>query len=238
MAYDIMFFLLLSLILGIKHAYDADHLVAVSNFLTRSKSMKDTAKMSASWALGHMLTAGVITVLLFAAALQAGSISGILEHFEVAVAAMLIFIGLFGILMEVPVIHGHVHRHAGKIHSHKHSHRFGRLGRFARKAHIHPPLFGVGIIHGLASNDELLALFAAGLGIGSFWLLIAGLAVFTIGVMTGMMAFGIIITYPMLRHSADKIKLTINVVAGLLSIVYGLMILAGLSGFNVFAAVI
>jgi high-affinity nickel permease len=230
MATDIAFFLVLSLALGIKHAYDADHLVAVSNFLARSKSMRDTAKMTISWALGHMLTAGVITMLLFTAAVRAGSISGILEHFESVVAVMLILIGLIGILLEVPIVHRHVHRHTmkAKTHTHKHSHRFGGLGRFARKAHIHPPLFSVGIIHGLASNDELLALFAAGLGIGSIWMLIIGLVVFTAGVMSGMMAFGAIITYPVAKRKMDRIKLAITLVAGLLSIAYGFMMLAGM----------
>src|SRR3989344_874070 len=134
MAFDVVFFLALSLALGVKHAYDADHLVAVSNFLARSKSMKETGRMTISWALGHMLTASAITIILFTLAMQANSITGILSHMETLVAAMLILIGTVGILLEVPIVHRHVHHHIGKrVHSHAHSHRFGRLGRFARR---------------------------------------------------------------------------------------------------------
>ena len=62
---DILFFLGLALALGFKHSYDADHLVAVSNLLVRSHDLRRTALMSVSWALGHMLTASGITVILF-----------------------------------------------------------------------------------------------------------------------------------------------------------------------------
>ncbi|MBI2971491.1 MAG: hypothetical protein HYY37_03705 [Candidatus Aenigmarchaeota archaeon] len=231
MAFDTAFFLVLSLALGIKHAYDADHLVAVSNFLARSTGMRDTAKMTVSWALGHMITAAVITIILFTVAIQAKSLSGILEHFETAVAVMLILIGTVGILLEVPIVHRHVHHHIGRrVHAHRHSHRFGRLGTFARKAHLHPPLFGVGIIHGLASNDELLALFVAGLGTGSLGMLLAGLAVFTVGVMAGMMLFGTLITWPLLKGKTEQVRLAVTIIAGLMSIVYGFMMLAGQGG--------
>ena len=62
---DILFFLGLALALGFKHSYDADHLVAVSNLLSRSKDLRRTTLMSVSWAAGHMLTASGITVILF-----------------------------------------------------------------------------------------------------------------------------------------------------------------------------
>ncbi|MBM3898381.1 MAG: hypothetical protein FJ358_07670 [Thaumarchaeota archaeon] len=228
-----LFFPLLALALGFKHAYDADHLVAVSNFLTRSKGIAETSKMSASWALGHMATAAIITVILFSVATAVGSITGILGQLELAVAFMLIGIGAVSIIFGTPVTHKHMHEHGDSAHSHPHTHRYGGLGILGKKLHFHHQLFGVGIVHGLASNDELLAIFVAGLGVGSLQMLLGGVAVFTIGVMLGMTFFGIALTLPLLKYGIKRIQLAVNLVAGSLSIVYGLMMIAGLS-FNPF----
>src|SRR5437667_11848024 len=65
MAVEFAAFMVLALALGFKHSYDADHLVAVSNLITRSGSVRKTSLMSASCAAGHMVTAAIITVLLY-----------------------------------------------------------------------------------------------------------------------------------------------------------------------------
>ena len=58
--------------------------------------------------------------------------------------------------------------------------------RSGKKLHFHRQLFGVGIVHGLASNDEILAIFVVGLGVGSLQLQLGGVAIFTVGGMIGM----------------------------------------------------
>lgn len=239
MGFNLIVFSLLALALGFKHAFDADHLVAVSGFLTRSNSMRDTYRMTISWAIGHMVTAGIITILLFLLASGVGSVTGILSNLETAVGVMLIIIGAVGILSVIPIAHKHYHQHIGsKIHTHLHKHRFGIVRKSTAKPHLHHPLLGVGIVHGLASNDELLVLFVAGLGVGSLNLLLGGVAFFTVGVVVGMILFGAVVTYPLLKYGADRIRLVVNVVAGSLSIIYGFMILAGLGGVNLFELVL
>jgi hypothetical protein len=152
---------------------------------------------------------------------------------------MLIIIGAVGILSVMPIAHKHYHQHIGnKIHTHFHKHRSGIVRKSTTKTHLHHPLLGVGIVHGLASNDELLVLFVAGLGVGSLNLLLGGVALFTVGVVVGMILFGAIVTYPLLKYGADRIRLVVNVVAGSLSIISGLMILAGLGGVNLFELVL
>src|SRR5437870_8246664 len=66
LAIEFAAFIVLALALGFKHSYDADHLVAVSNLITRSGSIRKTSLISVSWAAGHMVTAAIITVLLYA----------------------------------------------------------------------------------------------------------------------------------------------------------------------------
>jgi high-affinity nickel permease len=232
MGLDIAIFPMLALALGFKHAYDADHLVAVSNFLTRSGGIRETFRMSISWAIGHMTTAAVITVALFFLIFQTGSIAGLLSSLEPGVAVMLIVIGMSTILLELPLAHSHQHSHSdGTIHSHSHRHRFGGLGRFARKPHLHHPLLGIGIIHGLASNDELFLLFVSGMGVGSLEILLGGVAVFTVGVILGMLFFGFVVT-SLYRRGLTRIRVVINLSVASISIGYGLLILTGSGGFN------
>ncbi len=157
MPIDPVFFVVLALALGFKHSYDADHLVAVSNLLTRSKSLRKTTLMSVSWAAGHMITATIITVLLYE--LRATVLQGILANLEIAVAVMLVVIGVVGLLVEFGVLHRHAHRHESEEHVHVHTH--------LHEDPEHRTMFGIGIVHGLASNDELLILFVASLSVTS-----------------------------------------------------------------------
>src|SRR5256714_14368780 len=84
LAYEFVAFMVLALALGFKHSYDADHLVAVSNLITRSGSIRKTSLMSMSWAAGHMVTAAIITVLLYT--LGSAILSGVAAHLDLLVA--------------------------------------------------------------------------------------------------------------------------------------------------------
>src|SRR6266566_1137820 len=118
MPIDPVFFVVLALALGFKHSYDADHLVAVSNLLTRSKSLRKTTLMSVSWAAGHMITATIVTVLLYE--FRATVLQGVLANLELAIAVMLVVIGVVGLLVEFGLIHRHGHRHESEEHTHVH----------------------------------------------------------------------------------------------------------------------
>ncbi len=225
----IFLFPLLAISLGFKHAYDADHLLAVSNFLTRSKGFRETSGMTISWAVGHMLTAAAIAVFLFVLGTRSRAFIEILGNFQFFVAVMLIGVGLFGILLGArsPLVHELDHTHlGGKTHSHIHTHRLGRI-------HLHPPLLGVGVVQGLASNDELILIFIVGLGLGSLQALLGAVALFTIGVMLGMILFGFVMTSALLSSmKKSRLQMVINTFAGSLSIAYGLMIILNVTEFN------
>jgi ABC-type nickel/cobalt efflux system permease component RcnA len=219
----------LAVALGFKHSYDADHLVAVSNFLARSTSLRKTTLMSLSWAAGHMATASIITVLLYFG--RDAFLSSALEPLEMAVAVMLIVLGVLSLAWEYEVVpkfgHGHFHRHDGEPeHEHVHVHR--------QRYRDHGAMFGIGIVHGLASNDELLILFVSALSVTSLAGLILGVAVFSAGVVVGMISFGLALTYPLRRWNERRVRRVVTVVAGSLSIAYGILILLGFGGFNPF----
>ncbi|MFN7990981.1 MAG: hypothetical protein U0R44_02365 [Candidatus Micrarchaeia archaeon] len=210
--------LLPALALGIKHSFDADHLLAVSNFLIGSRSPRNTLKLAINWTIGHMAGAGLVTVALF---LFRGSIlTAIAGRMDLVVGAMLIVFGALGLCQGV-FVHSHQHTHRKESHAHAHIHLQG-----AAKDHSHRHIMGVGILQGLASNDELLLLLTVFLGLSDIADMIFGVAVFSAGVFIGMIAFGLVFSAPILAGRSLMIGKAMNIAVGILSIIAGLAMLA------------
>lgn len=217
-------FMFLAIILGFKHSYDADHMIAVSNVLKNVKSLKSSMKVGFSWAIGHMLTAGIVTFLLYI--FKDSILKVILPHFEKIVGVMLIILGAISLkdisLKDIFIVHGHKHSHGNLKHSHMHIHT-----KHDNENHVHKHIFGIGMIQGLASNDELLALFTASLSITTLGGLLIGVGFFSLGVIIGMMLFCAIFTYPIIKTYSKKIYRIVSLGTGVTSIAYGsLMALA------------
>ena len=211
-------FMLLSLVLGFKHSYDSDHLIAVSNILRKVDSVKSSIKVGFSWAAGHMLTATIITIALFI--FRESFLSNILPHFEKIVGMMLIALGILS-LKEFISLHSHKHSHGNIIHCHPHIH----LKKIQDKKHSHFHMFGIGIVHGLASNDELLILFTASLAVTSLSSLVVGLGLFSLGVVLGMTLFAMIFSFPIIKLNSEKIYNIISLSTGSIGVLYGTMMI-------------
>ena len=93
-------------------------------------------------------------------------------------------------------------------------------------------MFGIGVVHGLASNDELLVLFLVSLSVTSLAGLLGGVGVFSAGVVLGMIVFGIGISYPLSRWGDARVRRVVNVAAALLSISYAAFLFLGFEGVN------
>ena len=100
------------------------------------------------------------------------------------------------------IIHIHRHSHDEEKHEHYHTHMFG-------------------IIHGLASNDELLILFTASLGITSLAGLLMYVGIFSLGVIAGMVIFGLVMSYPLIKSSGASLNKLVTLTLGVISIIYG-----------------
>ena len=228
-------FILLALVLGIKHSFDPDHLLAVSNLLRKVKSLKNSVKMAIIWAAGHMITASLVTLILIS--FKDSFLSFLLDKFEIIVALMLIALGFIS-LSNSRIVEKHEHEHNGKKHSHLHLHLKKDI---TNHDHIH--MFGIGIVHGLASNDELLILITISLGVSSVIYMLFGVAIFSLGVVIGMIIFTLVITYPLLKIHSSKLdgignsinlerssRLTrlVNLFVGCISILYGVIMFVNL----------
>lgn len=222
-------------LLGIKHSFDADHLVAVSSFLTNASSTKRSTTLSVSWALGHMATASILTIILFT--FKETILKEILSSMEYLVAFMLIAIAVLTLAWEFDILHFHRHEHKHEKvpeqpegHSHVHFH----LPRMNQ----HGSMVGIGFIHGIASNDELLLLFTLTLGISDLFGILIGVFFFTIGVILGMVIYGMIINIPNQKYGQKRVSRVVNTTIASLTLVYGFYLLLGLEGLNVFEIIV
>ncbi|MDQ6780721.1 MAG: urease accessory protein [Candidatus Eremiobacteraeota bacterium] len=205
---------MVGLLLGMKHATEADHLAAVATLVTRQTSLAQTLRQGVAWGVGHTLT-----LMLFGSAVfvlgQAIS-PGLEQALETAVGIMLIVLGADVLRRLIrDRIHFHVHRHGAAIaHVHAHSHR--GEGRHELSAHRHAharrwPLraLAVGIMHGLAGSAALVVLSLK--SVPSLTLGLIYIAVFGIGSIVGMAILSVAIALP-LRVSA---KFSAGYLAGL-----------------------
>lgn len=211
--------LLLGFALGLRHATDADHLVAVTGLLDRSatRTPRAAATLGALWGLGHMaavLVAGGIVVALRV------SIPAWLEwSLELVVALVLIALGV-RILINCFRGRYHFHRHAhGPLpHSHLHFHQQG-ANIEDHSAHIAPawgrnrvPIL-IGAAHGLAGSAALALLILA--TISSRWFGVLYLLAFGGGALLGMAAFSAILSLPLARAGrSDRWLVRVRLAAG------------------------
>lgn len=156
----------LGLALGIRHATDPDHVVAVMAISSRTRRWLPAAGLGAVWGLGHTLTLFVVGALIILFNLTVPPRLGL--SLELAVAIALIAVGAFNL--------GHRHgRHDG--------------GAAPEDEKAAPPLpaaraFGVGLVHGLAGSAAV-ALLVLSLIHDPLWAC-GYLLVFGLGTLVGM----------------------------------------------------
>src|SRR4051812_22662342 len=145
--------LLLAFALGLRHASDPDHLVAVSTLVadTRGRAARAAARLGAAWGLGHaatLLAFGLPVLLLrsFLPHVVEQSAEALIGVIIVVLAARLLLRWRRG------AYHVHVHAHEGRTHAHVHSH-----AREAGHVHDHAvrtpaKAFAIGLVHGTAGS--------------------------------------------------------------------------------------
>ena len=213
--------------LGIVHALDADHIMAVSVLSSSKSGSQHSINFCLRWALGHGITLMVIggCVFLFGMAIP-DQLSVYAEH---GVGLVLILIGILVLFrLRQKNIHLHYHQHDGlPQHAHWHSHHENNQHDKDPHQHQHSAIL-VGVLHGVAGSAPLLVLIPiAKLATPAYGLLY--LLIFSIAVITAMAIFGGLLgkLYQWLsRYGSQTIKfLRIGIAGG--AIVVGGMLLAG-----------
>lgn len=167
--------------LGLVHAFDADHVMAVSVFASRGRKATDGIRAGLRWAVGHglvVIAAGV--ALLFLGRAMPPAMAWAAER---VVGLVMIALGIW-VFRELARQRSHLHFHEHDDlppHAHWHTHDDGDVHR-----HDHRPVL-VGGLHGLAGSAPILAVLPAAsrsplLGLGY-------LVLFTLGVALAMALF-------------------------------------------------
>lgn len=181
-------FLLVGLLLGMRHALEPDHLAAVSTLLTAPRrggwGALAGVGLGMLWGLGHTLALLVVATLLALAG--RGLPERLALFFELSVAAMLVVLGARSI------------RGAWRSTSRRHSH--GHLGEELPATPIRRSVgrsLAIGVVHGLAGSGALTALVASRFpSVGGRLMMVS---VFGVGSMLGMAALSGIAGWPLAR---------------------------------------
>jgi len=212
-------------LLGIRHALDPDHVVAVSTIATEQRGLLRSSLIGGFWGLGHALALMIACSAVLALKLNlSGAIAVWLES---GVALMLIVLGVRAIRLGLRdwTVHAHRHDHDGREHVHLHQHH--KHEAHADHQHRHFLGFGVrpftvGLAHGLAGSAALAIVAAAttsSLAAGLFYIGMLG-----IGSAAGMMMLTAVMSLPLvvLTTRFRAFRASAQLAAGIGSIAFGL----------------
>src|SRR6266705_495462 len=161
-ALNVVSFLFLGFFLGMRHATDADHVVAIATIVSRERSVAGSALIGAAWGVGHTITVMAVGAAIIVFGVVVPPKLGL--SMEFAVGIMLVLLGILtltGMGRAVGAAHAHAHAaeprgHALELHDHLHAH-----GDYVhRHLHGHGPA-----AHGHAeAHTPLARLDRSGLG--------------------------------------------------------------------------
>jgi sulfite exporter TauE/SafE len=215
----------LGLILGVKHALDADHLIAVSTIVSEHNNLKWASLIGAFWGLGHTTTLFVVGVLVIGLRLTIPPRVALGLEFLVAVMLVVLGVNILWRSFRSEKIHLHAHNHSPETHSHFHIHG----EREEIHAHPHPfksmrkPFF-VGMVHGLAGSAALMLLVLTTIPSAMAGLLY--IVIFGFGSVGSMLVLSSLIGLPFILTAQRFTVLNhwIRLVAGLASAAFGLFL--------------
>ena len=200
-------------LLGLKHAFDADHIAAMAALNSKNSSLKGFF-----WGIGHTVSLLVIGFLVLSFKITIPEKLAL--SFELVVGIMLVILGVNALAaFKRFKLHFHKHRHGAKEHLHLHSHYISKSHN-----HGHKPLL-IGLIHGLAGSAALTLLVLSTINsipIGIFYILVFG-----IGSIIGMVVISKIISLPFkfMAHKFYGAHAMLRLGAGFASLAFGISIM-------------
>ena len=237
----------LGFFLGMRHATDPDHVIAVTTIVSRQRSFRQAALVGLLWGFGHTITIFVVgsAIILFGFVIP----PRIGLTMELSVGLMLILLGILNLceimrwITEIftplpPRQHTHSHGHRDYIHSHEHGHTTGKQG-YSEDAtpvgwmdrtlgsmdfyQVLRPLV-VGVVHGLAGSAAIALLVLTTIRVPGWAVLY--LLVFGIGTVGGMMLITAAIAVPFTfsENRFARLHRGLGLASGLVSLIFGLFI--------------
>src|SRR5262245_54141936 len=242
--------LLLGFFLGMRHATDADHVIAVTTIVSRQRSVRAAAWTGVLWGIGHTLTILAVgsAIILFGLVIPPHVGLGM----EFSVAIMLVLLGILtltGVTQRIHEArlgasyasdhadrHAHPHIHGDYVHSHVHGHApetHGHREEATPQAQLDRAFSGfgayrvlrplvVGLVHGLAGSAAVALLVLA--TIRDPWWATGYLLVFGVGTIAGMMLItaAIAVPFAVTVQRFAWLNRNLAMASGVLSLAFGL----------------
>lgn len=244
---DALVVVALGFFLGMRHATDADHVVAVTTIVSRQRDLSAAALTGLMWGVGHSVTVIAVgsAIVLFNLTIPAPVGLGM----ELSVGAMLVVLGLLNMAAFLDFrpstwrrlagssqhVHSHAHSHADYVHSHAHGHGPDahphaadrtpvasldrRFGGWRLYAWVRPIV--IGVVHGLAGSAAVTLLIVAAVR-DPGWA-VAYLVVFGLGTIAGMLLVTVSIASAVSLAGArsETLSRRVGFAAGLASVLFG-----------------
>lgn len=223
--------LALGFLLGLKHATDADHVVAVSTIVSEYRNAWRGIWVGISWGLGHttpLFVLGIIILLLKDVVLD--RYEDFAHVFEFAVGSMLVFLGA-QVFWNLHRGRLHVHQHTHDDHPHVHVHATHEANADADVEEPHSffqpgkPFFRmksyvIGMVHGLAGSAAVMLVLLP--EISNFWIGIGYLILFGVGTMVSMGIITVGLGVPFtLSSNFERLNRLVAGAAGTVSLIFG-----------------
>jgi beta-lactamase regulating signal transducer with metallopeptidase domain len=213
----------LGLVVGIRHALEPDHLVAVSTLVANEHSAARGARLGLAWGLGHTLT---LLVAAGGLALVRVTVPEAAVHLlEAGVGVMLVVLGAQAVrsALKTAVTGPRTrHSHGSIVHVHETSAAHVHLGPVALACR---PLL-VGMVHGIAGSGALAAMAMATLP--TLDVQIAFIGLFGLGSTIGMAALSGVAGLPLARLARKPVACAAaTALAGVISVLAGLIWIGG-----------
>ena len=227
----------LGFFLGMRHATDADHVVAVSTIVSREKRIGSAAIIGGLWGLGHTITILAVGAGIILFTLVIPPRLGLSMEFSVGLMLILLgIVNLRGFKKQMdeasepgPEATAILHHHGDPNLPHTHGaadssvdYMDARFGRWKFYQWARPLV--VGLVHGMAGSAAVALLVLATLH-NTHWA-VAYLAIFGVGTIAGMMVITIAMASA-LRYAGSRsvwINRRLALATGFLSVAFGLFI--------------
>lgn len=200
---ETIFPLLLAAVVGFQHAFEADHLVAVSSIITKRNSTILAVKDGIFWGLGHTSTILIIGVLILVGRVVLPEQT--FSYLEAVVGVMLVFLGVYRFFKLLKYKNDHIH--------------------LVDNQENHHLAYTVGAVHGLAGSGAMILL--AMTEIKDTWSSIFYLLIFGLGSIVGMLIAAGVFSLPLSKQFTNNkmIQLLLTTISSILCIGLGMMVI-------------
>jgi ABC-type nickel/cobalt efflux system permease component RcnA len=213
--------LFLGFLLGLAHAFDPDHVIAVGTLAADSENVRQSSWLGVCWGMGHTVTltvvGGIVLILKWTIPVQ------VAMRVEGLVGMMIVILGA-NVVWNTSrrwTVHAHTHSHDGSTHSHLHLHAQEEESHRHHRNWSAKKAFGVGMVHGVAGSAALSMTVLAAMPstvLGVIYILIFG-----VGSIGGMALMSAVMSAPFVWGIANWKQWVqpLKAAVGVLAIVFG-----------------